>query len=80
MPLKKQKKKWPKLPGSLGAITYRLPIPIKEVVIYKSGNCYPRCPRCGQSMDREYMRFCDGCGQKLEWRGFTLGKVCEVVL
>ena len=80
MRLTTMKTKWPKLSVSLDAITYRLPLPIKEVVVLKSGCCYPRCPRCGLSIEREYMRFCDRCGQRLEWREFALGKVCEVVL
>lgn len=26
------------------------------------------CPRCDRTIDREYQRFCDQCGQRLAWR------------
>lgn len=29
---------------------------------------YPVCPRCDQTFEREYQRFCDRCGQRLAWR------------
>ena len=80
MLLKKQKKRRHNLSVAINPCSYRLPLPIKEVIVLKSGSCYPKCPRCGLSIDREYMNFCDRCGQRLEWRGFALGKVCEVVL
>ena len=80
MLLKRQKTRLHKTLGVFGAITYRLPLPIKEVVVYRSGNHYPRCPRCGQSMDREYMHFCDRCGQKLGWSKFANGEFRRVVL
>ena len=28
---------------------------------------YPVCPRCKLTLDREYQRFCDRCGQRLDW-------------
>lgn len=28
---------------------------------------YYLCPSCGIPLSREYMRFCDSCGQKLGW-------------
>ena len=28
---------------------------------------YPVCPRCKFTLDREYQRFCDRCGQRLDW-------------
>ena len=27
----------------------------------------PVCPRCKLTLDREYQRFCDRCGQRLDW-------------
>lgn len=80
MRLKNKKINWPELPVIFNAVTYRLPLPVEEVVVLKLGECYPRCPRCGESIDREYMCYCDRCGQKLGWRGFSYGKICEVVL
>ena len=80
MHLKKQKKRRHNLVELFNLVSYRLPLLVTEVVVLNSGSCYPRCPRCGLSIDREYMNYCDRCGQRLEWRKFALGKVCEVVL
>lgn len=52
------------------AIAYRQPIPVKEVLIFPQGDSYPICPRCGSSMPREYMNFCDRCGQRLSWHTY----------
>lgn len=50
------------------AFSYRIALPVTKIVRYPaSGYCYPLCPRCKISMDREYMSFCDRCGQKLDW-------------
>lgn len=50
--------------------TYRWPRKVKEVCSYKWCVEFPRCPRCGISMEREYQRFCDRCSQRLNWSGF----------
>jgi hypothetical protein len=50
------------------AVSYRIAMPVTKIVQYGSGGyAYPVCPRCRQSMDREYMSYCDRCGQKLSW-------------
>lgn len=50
------------------AASYRIAIPVTRIVRYPTyGYCYPLCPRCGQSIEREYVSFCDRCGQKLSW-------------
>ena len=54
--------------------TYRIPQPVTAVRCYPS--CpelftYPLCPRCGLAMEREYQRFCEHCGQALDWNGFS---------
>lgn len=54
-------------PTFISAFRYRLPLPVKEIMAFASGDIYPGCPRCGCTMDREYMCFCDRCGQKLDW-------------
>ena len=42
---------------------------------YKWGADFPKCPRCGTTMEREHQLFCDRCGQRLNWSGFD---DCEV--
>ena len=52
---------------------YRQPLAITEIRVYRGGTgitAFPVCPRCGVTLEREYQRFCDRCGQLLEWRSY----------
>lgn len=49
------------------AIRYRIPMEVKQIVKFPDGNSYPVCPHCKYTVERECMRFCDRCGQKLGW-------------
>lgn len=52
----------------LEAVSYRIPLQVTRVVKLPGyGEIYPQCPRCKRTMDREYIQFCDRCGQKLSW-------------
>ena len=64
-----------KKPGRISAILYRLPLPVAKVLVLLRGDSYPICPRCNCTVDREYMRFCDRCGQHLDWALFDYAKV-----
>lgn len=55
---------------AVAAVLYRVPFPVTKVLLLPNGNNYPVCPRCGCTIDREYMNFCDRCGQKLSWELF----------
>lgn len=44
------------------SLTYRLSMRVKEVYSFKCGAKFPRCPRCGTTMEREYQRFYDFSG------------------
>lgn len=57
------------------AVSYRRPMPVRQVFRSRNGEAYPVCPRCCRSIDREFMRFCDRCGQRLGWRGFSCAEV-----
>ena len=49
-------------------LSFRRPMAVTEVVLFPRDTYpYPRCPRCHRTIDREYMSFCDRCGQKLDW-------------
>ena len=50
--------------------TYRWPMQVKVVCSYRWGAEFPKCPRCGITMEHEYQLFCDRCGQMLNWSGF----------
>ena len=58
--------------------TYRIPKQVKQICSYKWGVDFPKCPRCGSTMEREYQRFCDRCGQRLSWRDFDDAEVIYV--
>ena len=53
---------------------YRIPMPVTEILVFVHGDGYPICPRCNMPLDREYMGFCDRCGQRLGWESFRLAK------
>ena len=74
MPLKQMKEKHRK-PSILDAISYRIPLPVTEVVLFRSGDIYTVCPRCDSLLDREYMRYCDCCGQHLFWELLDYARV-----
>lgn len=81
MPLKlKQDKRHEILPSGrilIEAVSYRIPRPVTSGLQYPSGDIYPLCPRCDRSLDREYMEFCNCCGQHLSWRGLAFATVIQ---
>ena len=78
MPLKQKKRnrnrnnliKW-----ILEDVSYRVMRPVVHVRRLQNGDCYPICPRCNRTIEREYMRFCDRCGQPLDWKLFVLAVI-----
>lgn len=56
------------------AVSYRVPLLVTKVIAY-SNTTYPVCPRCTVSLEREYVSFCDRCGQKLNWNFLEHAKV-----
>ena len=52
-------------------LKYRTSMSVTSYKIYLNYNCYAICPRCNSSLDREFMDYCNNCGQKLSWRNFT---------
>ncbi len=60
-------------------ITYRIPMEIQQLRYYTYNHTsYAVCPRCRISLDREYIRFCDVCGQRLSWKNY--GNVIVITL
>ena len=58
-----------KLSVFVDAVSYRMPRFVTKVIQFSSEEyCFPICPRCEISIDREYVSFCDRCGQRLDWR------------
>lgn len=50
------------------AFSYRVPMEVTQILKLENEEYYPVCPRCETSIEREYMSFCNCCGQKLGWK------------
>ena len=48
---------------------FRRPMTVRRMRLFANGDCYPVCPRCGLTLERDYQAFCDRCGQHLGWKG-----------
>ena len=58
-------------------MTYRVPMIVKDMVSFyhfPEDNVYYRCPRCQELLPREFMAYCDRCGQCLDWRDYRKAK------
>ena len=54
---------------------YRMELPIREVMVFPNGHAYYVCPRCNITLEREFMSYCDRCGQHLGWNSYRKAKV-----
>lgn len=57
------------------SLSYRLPMQVTEIFATDDQEHFPVCPRCRISLEREYMNYCDRCGQRLDWFGFPSSAV-----
>ena len=58
--------------------SYRKGMLVNEVMVFKTRfgkTGYYVCPRCKITLYREFMSFCDRCGQKLDWRYYRKAKI-----
>ena len=62
-------------PSVLSAVSYRVPLPVTQICEFVNGDCYPVCPRCTETLDREYMSYCDRCGQCLNWQWIDFAQI-----
>lgn len=74
MPLK-QLKQGHRKPSIFNAVSYRIPLPVIEILLLPSGDSYSVCPRCDNLLEREYMGYCNCCGQCLAWGMFGHAKM-----
>lgn len=66
------------VPVILALASYRIPMPVAELKVFPECHCQPAyyvCPRCRLTMEREFMNFCDRCGQRLDWRDYENAKI-----
>lgn len=61
------------------SLSYRLPLKVTEVLVTGDGEHFPVCPRCGITLEREFTRFCDRCGQKLDWINYPKSATVQSV-
>ena len=48
------------------AVSYRTPLAVTQYVMLGRDGMFPVCPRCDSSLEREYVAYCDRCGQRLK--------------
>ena len=60
--------------------SYRLQMSVAEIMIFPNDCAYYVCPRCHITMEREFMSFCDRCGQHLGWKYYKKAKAIYPVL
>ena len=58
----------------LAVTSYRQPMPVREVKVLVNTGYYV-CPRCSLTIEREFMSFCDRCGQCLNWKYYKKAKI-----
>lgn len=59
--------------------SYRVAMRVAEVMVCKSAfmgeTGYYVCPRCHITLEREFMSFCDRCGQHLDWTDYKAARI-----
>ncbi len=56
-------------------VSYRAAMRIKEAILFSDGYVYYCCPRCNVTLDREFVSYCDRCGQKIDWEKHRQAKL-----
>ncbi len=59
------------------AESYRISLEVYEIIHRINGDEFPLCPRCRASVEREYMNYCNACGQHLGWMNFQDAKIIK---
>lgn len=54
---------------------YRKAWCIEEIMVFPNGMGYYVCPRCRITLEREFVAYCDRCGQHLGWKGYRKVRV-----
>ena len=67
----------------LGLVRYRTPMMVTEFREHAEASGLARyylCPRCGIPLDREFVSFCDRCGQMMSWDKYQNAKRSKISL
>ncbi len=66
---------WPELWYLLrAALSFRHPMAVTEIKVLGNTGYYV-CPYCLLTMEREFMAFCDRCGQCLDWKLYKKARI-----
>ena len=61
--------------------SFRSPKTVTELVVFQqtfgTASHYV-CPRCKITMEREFMNYCDSCGQRLGWEHAECAKIIYI--
>lgn len=60
------------------ALSYRRPMRIRELMVFpdmRPMDSYYVCPRCQITLEREFVKYCDRCGQCLDWTTYQQAKI-----
>lgn len=56
--------------------TYRQKLPVKELSLYeKENSIYALCPRCRGIINRDYVKYCSCCGQRISWTNWSKAQI-----
>lgn len=55
--------------------SYRRKMAVAEMMLFPDQTAYAVCPRCHVTLEREYVDFCDRCGQHLAWENYAQAKL-----
>lgn len=75
--LKKRSRNYHKTQKYFALLVFRTPFHVRQILVFPNGDSYPICPRCKCTVDREYMRFCDRCGQRLKWKYIDFAEIVK---
>lgn len=61
--------------------SFQVPMMVNEMVKLQTYayqyDLYYICPRCKISLERDFMSYCDRCGQKLDWKDYKKAKIVD---
>ena len=59
--------------SNISAEDFRSPLSVNKILILNTINGktgYYLCPRCEASLERDFVSYCDRCGQALDWKHY----------
>lgn len=58
----------------LKSAQFQIPMLVSEIMVFRDTSFYV-CPRCKITLEREYSRYCDRCGQRLNWKAHRQARI-----